>query len=135
VRTWSDDPLPQPAPGTSSAAAGLPMRSAFGDVPEARALLDYRVRSWTLSSSLRQGLGPRATTLDVGATYGFSLAPRHQLALLGALGVGSHDATRTYFGETEVLPRVSGLGFRDVGARLSLLYSFNQTWYVNTSLG
>lgn len=121
--------------GVGSAAAGLPTRNALADVPEARAALDYRVRNWTLSSSLRQGLGPRATTVDVGASYGFSLAARHQLALLGTLGVGSHDATRTYFGEAEILPRASGLGFRDVGARLSLLYSFDQTWYVNTSLG
>jgi len=135
LRAASEDPVPQAVPGTSSAAAELPMRNAWSDVPEARALVDYRVRNWTLSSSVRQGLGPRATTLDVGASYGFSLAPRHQLALLGALGVGSHDATRTYFGEAELLPRVGGLGFRDVGARLSLLYSFDQTWYVNTSLG
>jgi hypothetical protein len=134
-RLAAEDPLAPAAPGLGSATAGMTTRNALSDVPEARALLDYRVRNWTLSGSFRQGLGPRATTVDVGASYGFSLAPRHQLALLGTLGVGSHDATRTYFGETELLPRASGLGFRDVGARLSLLYSFDQSWYVNTSLG
>lgn len=135
-RLAQEELLPGSGFGLGSPTHWTGPRSAFNDLPEARALLDYRLRSWTLSSSVRQGLGPRSTTVDVGASYGFSLAPRHSLALLGALGVGSHDATRSYVGESEFLiPRTPGLGFRDVGARLSLLYSFDQTWYVNTTLG
>ncbi len=123
-------------PGLPSASLGLTPRTPFADLPETRALLDYKVSNWTMSSSVRQGLGARGTTVDVGASYGFSLAPRHSLALLGSLGAGSHDVARTYLNESELLiPRAPGLGFRDVGARLSLLYSFDQRWYVNTSLG
>jgi len=117
--------------------------SAFGPGPafaypaEAGALMDYRLNRWTFSSSLRQGLGERATAVDVGARYGFSLAPRHSLALLGSVGLGNHSAIRPLaMDELDLLRlRPPGLGFRDVGAQLSLQYTFDQTWYVNTVLG
>jgi hypothetical protein len=99
--------------------------------------MDYRLNRWTFSSSLRQGLGARSTAVDVGARYGFALAPRHDLALLGSVGLGDHSAIRPLaMDELDVLRlRPPGLGFRDVGAQLSLLYTFDQTWYVNTMLG
>jgi hypothetical protein len=99
--------------------------------------MDYRFNRWTFSSSLRQGLGERATAVDLGASYGFSLAPRHSLALLGSVGLGNHSAMRPLaVDELDLLRlRPPGLGFRDVGAQLSLLYSFDQRWYMNTMLG
>jgi len=123
--------------GLGSWASGLPGMAPFADPLEAGAIVDYRLHSLTLSSSLRQGLGARGTSVDVGASYGFSLAPRHTLALLGSLGLGNHDVMQAFTTPDADLLRIRppGLGFRDVGARLSLLYSFDTTWYVNTTLG
>jgi hypothetical protein len=117
----------------SSMSAGRP----FAYPSEASALMDYRLNRWTFSSSLRQGLGERSTAVDVGARYGFSLAPRHSLALLGSVGLGNHSAIRPLaMDELDLLRlRPPGLGFRDVGAQFSVLYTFDQTWYVNTMLG
>ena len=112
-------------------------RTTFAYPAEASALMDYRYNRWTFSSSLRQGLGSKSSAVDVGARYGFSLAPRHDLALLGSVGLGNHSAVRPLaVDEIDLLRmRPPGLGFRDVGAQLSLLYTFDQAWYVNTMLG
>lgn len=121
-----------PTPGS-----GVSVSRRFAYPAEASALMDYRLNRWTFSSSLRQGLGARSTAVDVGARYGFSLAPRHNLALLGSVGLGDHSAVRPLaMDELDLLRlRPPGLGFRDVGAQLSLLYTFDQSWYVNTMLG
>ena len=122
----------------AAAPGSLPRNDqAFIYSPEAGALMDYRFSRWTITSSLRQGLGERSTAFDVGARYGFSLAPRHGLALLGSVGLGNHSAVRPLAtNELDILRmRPPGLGFRDVGAQFSLLYTFDQSWYVNTTLG
>ncbi|MCX7890751.1 MAG: hypothetical protein N2544_00085 [Burkholderiales bacterium] len=126
------------ADGASSwAYGGIGDGRAFAFPAQTAAALDYRFERWTLSSSLRQGLGERSTAIDLGARYGFSLAPRHSLALLGSVGLGDHSAMRALaMSELDALRvRPPGLGFRDVGAQLSMLYTYSETWYVNTTLG
>ena len=58
---------------------------------QAGAYVGYRRDSWTLSSGVRQGLGAGAggTRLDLGASYGFNVTPRHLITLSGGLTLGA----------------------------------------------
>src|SRR4249920_1656660 len=69
-------------------------------VAQAGAYLGYRRDNWTLSSGVRQGLGPAAggTRLDLGASYGFNVAPRHLITLSGGLTLGASTPAGSYYG-------------------------------------
>jgi len=99
------------------------------------AYVDYRWERWTLIGGLRQDTELALRSFNVGASYGFTLAPRHSLALAGVLNVGNEGGfvIRRAYG-LPVAP-AAGSGLRDIGGRVSLTYTFDRSWYVQTSLG
>ncbi len=107
---------------------------------QAGAYLGYRRDRWTLSSSVRQGLGAAAggTRLDLGASYGFNVTSRHLITLSGGLTVGASTPLAPYYGAygTDAFWR-SGYraGEPGAGLRLSWLYSFDRNLYFNTTVG
>ncbi len=107
--------------------------------------LDYRINRWTLSSSVRQGLAsmrPGSTRLDVGASYGFNIAPRHQIMLFGGVGFAA-SGTLQPDSNSELAVRSAlrpygagtGTGLRDMGLRLSWRYTLDRRLFVDTSIG
>lgn len=121
--------------------AGAPSRFALAS--GSGAALDYHVDRWTLTSSVRQGLSPvrhDGTRLDFGASYGVSVAKRHELLLSGGLGMGAGGSLAPTAGEelAAVAPLAgtgAATGLRDVGLRLSWRYSLDRNLFVNTSVG
>jgi hypothetical protein len=108
---------------------------------QAGAYIGYRHDSWTLSSGVRQGMGAAAggTRLDLGASYGFNVTPRHLITLSGGLTVGASAPLAPYYAAygTDAFWR-SGhrAGEPGAGLRLSWLYNFERsTAYFATTLG
>jgi hypothetical protein len=133
---------PPPAGG----APGLPLRIGApvvdpASLAQAGAYLGYRRDNWTLSSGVRQGLGPAAggTRLDLGASYGFNVAPRHLVTLSGGLTLGASTPAAAYYGAygTDAFWRAGyRAGEPGAGLRLSWRYSFDRsTAFVDTTLG
>src|SRR5262245_53839005 len=108
---------------------------------QAGAYIDYRRDKLTVSSGVRQGIGAGAggTRLDLGATYGFNVTPRHLISLSGGLTVGQLAPALPYYAAygTDAFWR-SGYraGEPGLGLRLSWFYSFDRsTAYIATTLG
>jgi hypothetical protein len=105
------------------------------------AYLGYRYSNWTFSSAVRQSLDdPRlaATRIDLGASYGFSLAQRHLITLSGGLTLGQSGAVIPAYGALggDVLSRsAQRYGEPGAGFRVSWLYTLDRNFYVNTTLG
>jgi len=106
----------------------------------AGAFVGYRYDNLLLSSAVRQGVAPGfgGTKLDVGASYGFSVAPRHLITLSGGLTLGQATALAPYFAALgpDAATRWSyRQGEPGAGFRVSWLYSFGRNLYFNTTLG
>lgn len=112
-------------------AAATPAGAYFG----------YRVDNWLLSSAVRQGLGAPGlggARLDLGASYGFSMTPRHLITLSGGLTVGQSTAAVPYYSalgagdlsRSSYLMTEPGAGFR-----LSWRYSLDRNLSLSTTLG
>jgi hypothetical protein len=143
-----------PATGTppsSSAAAPPPGQVALppytghqfdpSSAAQAGAYVGYRRDSWTVSSGVRQGVGAAAggTRLDLAASYGFNVTPRHLISLSGGLTLGASAPALPYYAMygTDAFWR-SGYraGEPGLGLRLSWLYRFDRsTAYFATTLG
>ncbi len=130
-------------PPEFSIANGIGGRATFGLSDAAGAALDYRMDRWTFSSSMRQGLAAtRSSTprVDLGASYGFNVAQRHEVVLFGGLGIGTSGALQGARDDDVALrsaldPYRSVVGLRDMGLRLSWRYRIDQRLYVDTSVG
>jgi len=105
----------------------------------AGAFVGYRYDNLLLSSAVRQGLAPGfGTKIDVGASYGFNVAPRHLITLSGGLTMGQATALAPYFAALgpDAATRWSyRQGEPGAGFRVSWLYSFGRNLYLNTTLG
>ena len=108
---------------------------------QAGAYVDYRKGGLTVSSGVRQGVGAGAggARLDLGASYGFNVTPRHLINLSGGLTLGATAPALPYYAMygTDAFWR-SGYraGEPGLGLRLSWLYSFDRsTAYIATTLG
>ena len=105
------------------------------------AYLGYRYSNWIFSSAIRQSLDdPRlaATRIDLGASYGVSLAKRHSIMLSGGLTLGQSGAAAPAYGALggdALSPRTLRYGDPGAGFRVSWLYTLDQNLYVNTTLG
>ena len=143
-------------PPAASTAAPDPVAAPFGQAAlpaytgrqidpsaatQAGAYVDYRRDRLTVSSGVRQGIGAGAggTRLDLGASYGFNVTPRHLINLSGGLTVGQSASALPYYAMygTDAFWR-SGYraGEPGLGLRLSWLYSFDRsTAYIATTLG
>lgn len=133
--------LPASLPGevTLPPRLGPPIDPA--SAAQAGAYVGYRRNSWTLSSGVRQGMGEGAggTRLDLGASYGFNVTPRHLITLSGGLTLGASTPLASYYAAygTDAFWR-SGYraGEPGAGLRLSWLYNFDRsTAYFATTLG
>lgn len=123
-------PPPRLAPPVDPSTAG-----------QAGAYVGYRRDSWTLSSGVRQGVGTGGggTRLDLGASYGFNINPRHLITLSGGLTLGASAPLAPYYDAygTDAFWR-SGYraGEPGAGLRLSWRYTFDRsTAYFATTLG
>lgn len=108
---------------------------------QAGAYLGYRRDNLTLSSGVRQGVGAGAggTRLDLGASYGFNINPRHLVTLSGGLTLGASAPLAPYF-EAYGYDAFWRSGYRagepGAGLRLSWRYTFDRsTAYFATTLG
>src|SRR5262247_3015739 len=106
----------------------------------AGAFVGYRYDNLLLSSGVRQGIAPGfgGAKLDVGASYGFNVAPRHLITLSGGLTMGQATALAPYFaalGPDAATRSSYRQGEPGAGFRVSWLYSFGRNLYLNTSLG
>jgi len=106
----------------------------------AGAFVGYRYDNLLLSSAVRQGVAPGfgGTRVDVGASYGFSVAPRHLITLSGGLTLGQATGLAPYFAALgpDAATRWSyRQGEPGAGFRVSWLYSFGRNLYFNTTLG
>lgn len=106
------------------------------------AYLGYRYSNWTFSSSLRQSLDdprPAATRLDLGATYGFNVTPRHLITVSGGLTVGQPGApgSPTYgaLAGDGMGRAAQRYGEPGAGFRVSWLYTLDRNLFVSTTLG
>jgi hypothetical protein len=105
------------------------------------AYVGYRYSNWTFSSAVRQSLDdPRlaATRIDLGASYGFSLAERHLITLAGGMTLGQSGAAIPAYGalgSDALLRSAQRYGEPGAGFRLSWLYTLDRNLYVNTTLG
>lgn len=106
------------------------------------AFVGYRLDRWTLVSGVRQGLdaaeSTQGTRIDVGASYGFNINPRHLITLAGALTVGQANAPTLPLGAyaSESLNAQSfRAGEPGMGLRLSWTYTLDRNLFVDTSLG
>ena len=102
----------------------------------------YRLSRWTLVSGVRQGLDAQQTTegtrVDLGASYGFNLNPRHLITLAGTLTVGQARAPALPLGSytsTTLTSQSFRAGEPGMGLRLSWTYTFHDNLFVDTSLG
>lgn len=122
-------------------APRLPVPSGEAAPVDGGAYLGYRYSNWTFSSAVRQSLDdPRlaATRLDVGASYGFSVTPRHLITLSGGLTVGQPGAGLPAYGVLAAdMPSrgVQRYGEPGAGFRVSWLYTLDRNLFVNTTLG
>jgi len=139
--------IPAPTPGGANLLGQAPLPPYVGlpvdpsSAAQAGAYVGYRRDSWAVSSGVRQGVGPGAggTRLDLGATYGFNVTPRHLISLSGGLTLGASAPAVPYYAMygTDAFWR-SGYraGEPGAGLRLSWLYSFDRsTAYFATTLG
>lgn len=123
-------PAPQLGPATDQ--AGLPQTGAY---------LGYRVDKLLLSSSVRQSFGTPGVggaRLDLGASYGFNLTPRHLITLSGGLTLGQPTAVAPYAAAlgSDALARWGyRVGEPGAGFRLSWQYSWDRNLYLSTTLG
>ena len=150
---FNADRARMPDPGFRLPAASLPANippPIFvgppvdpASVAQAGAYLGYRRDNWTLTSGVRQGLGEWAggTRLDLGASYGFNVNPRHLITLSGGLTLGASAPLAPYYAAygdgTDAFWR-SGYraGEPGAGLRLSWRYTFDRsTAYFATTLG
>lgn len=105
------------------------------------AYVGYRRDNWTVSSGVRQGMGadPGGTRLDLGASYGFNVTPRHLITLSGGLTLGAAAPLASYYaayGADAFWRSGYRAGEPGAGLRLSWLYSFDRsTAYFATTLG
>jgi hypothetical protein len=105
------------------------------------AYLGYRYSNWTFSSALRQSLDdPRlaSTRLDLGASYGYSLTPRHLITVYGGLTLGQAGTGAPAYGALagDALARgVQRYGEPGAGFRVSWLYALDRNLFVSTTLG
>jgi hypothetical protein len=105
------------------------------------AYLGYRYSNWTFASVVRQSLDdPRlaAARLDLGASYGFTLTPRHLITLSGGLTLGQSGAALPAYGTLagDLLSRgAQRYGEPGAGFRVSWLYTLDRNLYVSTTLG
>jgi len=138
-------PASSPAAANPSGQVALPAYTGRQVDPsgatQAGAYVGYRRDSWMVSSGVRQGVGAAAggTRLDLDASYGFSVTPRHLISLSGGLTLGQSAPALPYYAMygTDAFWR-SGYraGEPGLGLRLSWLYSFDRsTAYIATTLG
>ena len=106
------------------------------------AYVGYRRDRLTLVSGLRQGLdapqSPQAARVDVGASYGFNINPRHLITLAGALTVGQARGPMLPLGSyasSTLTSQSFRAGEPGMGLRLSWTYTFHGNLFVDTSLG
>jgi hypothetical protein len=133
--------LPATLPGevTPPPRLGPPVDPA--SAAQAGAYVGYRRDSWMLSSGVRQGLGDAGggTRLDLGASYGFNVTPRHLITLSGGLTLGASTPLASYYAAhaTDAFWRYGyRAGEPGAGLRLSWRYDFDRsTAYFATTLG
>ncbi|MGH8682847.1 MAG: MipA/OmpV family protein [Burkholderiales bacterium] len=109
---------------------------------QAGAYVGYRFENrLLLSSAVRQGFGVPglgSTKVDLGASYGFNVTPRHLITLSSSLTLGQPSGIAAYYGALGP-DALSGADYRlgepGAGFRLSWLYSFGRNLYLNTTLG
>ena len=133
--------LPAGLPGETA----LPLRAGPPAAPSSAAQIGayvgYRRDSWTVSSGVRQGMGadPGGARLDLGASYGFNVTPRHLITLSGGLTLGASAPLTSYYaayGADAFWRSGYRAGEPGAGLRLSWLYSFDRsTAYFATTLG
>lgn len=105
------------------------------------AYFGYRYSNWTFSSAVRQSLDdPRlaATRLDLGASYGYTLTPRHSITVYGGLTLGQPGTGAPGHAALagDALARsAQRYGEPGAGFRVSWLYSLDGNLFVNTTLG
>jgi hypothetical protein len=110
---------------------------------QAGAYLGYSAERHRLlvSSAVRQDLGAPGlggTKVDLGASYGFHVTPRHLITLSGSLTLGQPSGPAAYHGalSADALSRADlRLGEPGAGFRLSWLYSVGRNTYLTTTLG
>jgi hypothetical protein len=144
-RARMPDPGFRLPPGSLSATIPPPLHVGPpvdpSSVAQAGAYLGYRRDNWALTSGIRQGMGEAAggTRLDLGASYGFNVNPRHLITLSGGLTLGASTPLAPYYAAygTDAFWR-SGYraGEPGAGLRLSWRYTFDRsTAYFATTLG
>jgi hypothetical protein len=133
--------LPASLPGEVTAPPRLGPTIDPASAAQAGAYVGYRRDRWMFSSGVRQGLGEGAggTRLDLGASYGFNVTPRHLITLSGGLTLGASTPLASYYAAygTDAFWR-SGYraGEPGAGLRLSWRYDFDRsTAYFATTLG
>jgi hypothetical protein len=145
---FNPDRARMPDPGLRLPATALPAEPLRLGPPvdpasaaQAGAYIGYRQDSWTLSSGVRQGLGAGAggTRLDLGASYGFNVTPRHLITLSGGLTLGASTPLVPYY-DAHGADAFWRSGYRagepGGGLRLSWRYTFDRsTAYFATTLG
>jgi len=119
----------------------LPPTDAASAV-QAGAYLGYRFENrLLLSSAVRQGFGVPGlggTKVDLGASYGFNVTPRHLITLSSSLTLGQASGIAAYYGALgpDGLSRADyRVGEPGAGFRFSWLYSFGRNLYLNTTVG
>jgi len=134
ARAGALDPGFRPPQPLGGAAAAEPMPRA--------AYVAYKLDRWTLLSSVRQGLdaaqGAESAVLDLGASYGFNLAPRHLITLAGTMTLGHSRAPALPLGSysSGVLTAQSyRAGEPGMGLRLSWTYTLDRNLFLDTALG
>jgi hypothetical protein len=143
ARTMATDPGLRVRPDLYRAAedprVGPPIDPA--SAMEAGAYVGYRFDKILVTSAVRQGFGAPGfggAKLDLGASYGFNVTPRHLITLSGGLTVGQANPLAPYYGALagDAMAR-SGyrIGEPGAGFRVSWLYSFGRNLYLSTTLG
>jgi hypothetical protein len=146
VRPGAFDPGPRLRPDFEQGLSAPPQFAPSIDpvsAIQAGAYLGYRFERHRVlvSSAVRQDLGLPGlggTKVDLGASYGFSVTPRHLITLSGSLTLGQPSGTAAYYGAlgADALSRADlRLGEPGAGFRLSWLYSFSPNLYLSTTLG
>lgn len=131
---------------TPSVLRALPAAPRLGPVEpggatQTGAFVGYRFDHVLISSSIRQdfgGPGFGGTRVDVGASYGFNVTPRHLITLSGGYTLGPTAGGAQYataFGNDALYRWGYRTGEPGAGLRLSWLYSFDRNLYFSTTLG